>query len=126
MKAALTMARSSFSPLSHCMLRLVLACSTSVLLAVSPLSVSAQQAAPSAPTPEHAHRGEAGSAAAAEHSQHSHARADIERHRGMAAAHSAAAQCLAAGKSHDSCQKQLQIDCKGLALGKYCGMRHAH
>lgn len=51
---------------------------------------------------------------------------DIERHRAMAAAHEAAAQCLAAGKKHDDCGKQLQAACKGLAIGKYCGMRHEH
>lgn len=55
-----------------------------------------------------------------------HARADMERHRAMARAHEAAAQCLAAGRDHEQCQKQLQADCKGLALGKFCGMRHAH
>lgn len=55
-----------------------------------------------------------------------HTRADIERHRAMAKAHEAAAQCLASGAGHDACEKQLQADCKGLALGKHCGMRHAH
>ena len=50
----------------------------------------------------------------------------MERHRAMAKAHEAAAQCLAAGRDHEQCQKQLQADCKGLALGKFCGMRHAH
>lgn len=55
-----------------------------------------------------------------------HARADMERHRSMAKAHESAAQCLAAGRDHEQCQKQLQADCKGLALGKFCGMRHAH
>ncbi|EZP57615.1 hypothetical protein [Delftia sp. RIT313] len=55
-----------------------------------------------------------------------HARADMERHRAMAKAHEAAAQCLAAGRDHEQCQKQMQADCKGLALGKFCGMRHAH
>lgn len=53
-------------------------------------------------------------------------RADIERHRAMAAAHEAAAKCLESGKGHDQCQKDLQAACKNLAIGKYCGMRHAH
>jgi len=53
-------------------------------------------------------------------------KADIERHRAMAAAHEAAAKCLESGKGHDTCQKELQAACKNLALGKYCGMRHAH
>ncbi|MET1114217.1 MAG: hypothetical protein ABWY08_04570 [Comamonas sp.] len=53
-------------------------------------------------------------------------KADIERHQAMAAAHQAAAQCLASGKGHSVCQKELLQACKGLAIGKYCGMRHAH
>lgn len=52
--------------------------------------------------------------------------ADIERHRAMAAAHEAAAKCLESGKGHDQCQKDLAAACKGLAIGKFCGMRHAH
>jgi hypothetical protein len=51
---------------------------------------------------------------------------DIERHKQMAAAHGAAAQCLQAGRKPDDCAKELQTACKGLALGKFCGMRHAH
>ena len=51
---------------------------------------------------------------------------DIERHRAMAAAHTAAAQCLASGRQHDDCQKELQAACKGLAIGKSCGMKHVH
>jgi hypothetical protein len=51
---------------------------------------------------------------------------DIQRHRGMAAAHEAAARCLEAGKGEKVCVAELQAACKGLALGKYCGMRHAH
>lgn len=55
-----------------------------------------------------------------------HARKDLERHRAMAAAHEAAARCLESGKGEEACQKQLQESCKGLAIGKYCGMRHVH
>ncbi|MFM9880144.1 MAG: hypothetical protein ACKVOO_07030 [Burkholderiaceae bacterium] len=51
---------------------------------------------------------------------------DIARHKAMAAAHTAAAQCLQSGKAHDICNKELQAACKGLAVGKYCGMKHAH
>lgn len=51
---------------------------------------------------------------------------DIQRHRGMAAAHEGAAKCLEAGKGEKVCMEELQAACKGLALGKYCGMRHAH
>ena len=51
---------------------------------------------------------------------------DIARHRAMAAAHEGAAKCLEAGKSEDVCNKELQAACKGLAIGKFCGMKHAH
>jgi len=51
---------------------------------------------------------------------------DIERHRQMAAAHEQAARCLASGQKAEDCQKALQAACKGLAIGKYCGMRHEH
>ncbi|WP_372827822.1 hypothetical protein [Polaromonas sp.] len=60
--------------------------------------------------------------------QHSdkEAKEDIQRHRAMAAAHEAAARCLESGKKEDICMKDLQASCKGLAVGKYCGMKHAH
>ncbi len=51
---------------------------------------------------------------------------DIARHRAMAAAHEAAAKCLASGKGEAVCTKELQAACKGLAIGKFCGMKHAH
>ena len=51
---------------------------------------------------------------------------DIARHRAMAAAHEAAAKCLESGKSEDVCMKELQAACKGLAIGKFCGMKHEH
>jgi hypothetical protein len=51
---------------------------------------------------------------------------DIARHRAMAAAHEAAAKCLESGKKEDVCTKELQAACKGLAIGKYCGMKHEH
>lgn len=55
-----------------------------------------------------------------------HVKADIERHRAMAAAHEAAARCLASGRAESDCAKDLQAACKGLAIGKYCGMKHGH
>jgi hypothetical protein len=51
---------------------------------------------------------------------------DITRHRAMAAAHEATAKCLAAGKGEKVCVAELQAACKGLAIGKYCGMKHQH
>lgn len=53
-------------------------------------------------------------------------RKDVERHRQMAAAHEAAARCLESGQGEAQCQQVLQAACKGLAIGKYCGMRHEH
>ncbi len=67
----------------------------------------------------------AGLAQAQAHSD-KEAKQDTQRHRAMAAAHEAAAKCLESGKKHDVCQKELQSACKGLAIGKYCGMKHEH
>jgi len=53
-------------------------------------------------------------------------REDIARHRAMAAAHEAAAKCLESRKTEDVCNKELLAACKGLAIGKFCGMKHAH
>ena len=49
---------------------------------------------------------------------------DIAAHRTMAHAHENAAKCLEAGKPEKECHEQLQKDCKGTGIGKYCGMRH--
>lgn len=51
---------------------------------------------------------------------------DIARHRAMAAAHEAAAQCLESGKKDEICEKELLQACKGLAIGRFCGMKHEH
>jgi hypothetical protein len=51
---------------------------------------------------------------------------DAKRHRTMAAAHEAAAKCLEAGKGEKVCLEQLRKDCKGVGIGKYCGMKHQH
>jgi hypothetical protein len=55
-----------------------------------------------------------------------HVKQDIAAHRTIAAAHEAAAKCLESGKTEKACQEQLAKDCKNLAIGKYCGMRHRH
>jgi hypothetical protein len=65
------------------------------------------------------------SAVAAPHSD-KELKEDITRHRAMAAAHEGAAKCLESGKKPEMCEKELQAACKGLAVGKYCGMKHAH
>ena len=54
------------------------------------------------------------------------AKEDIARHRAIAAAHEAAAKCLESGKKEEVCHKELLVACKGIAIGKYCGMKHDH
>ena len=49
---------------------------------------------------------------------------DAKRHRALAAVHEGAAKCLEAGKGEKVCLEQLRKDCKGLGIGKYCGMKH--
>jgi hypothetical protein len=51
---------------------------------------------------------------------------EIAGHRAMAEAHSNAAACLESGKPEKQCEEQLQKDCKGLGIGKHCGMKHSH
>ena len=51
---------------------------------------------------------------------------DVARHRAIAAAHEDAAKCREAGKGEELCLKALQAACKGIAIGKYCGMKHEH
>jgi hypothetical protein len=55
-----------------------------------------------------------------------HRKEDISRHRTIAAAHEAAAQCLEAGRKESECHEALRKACQGVAVGKYCGMRHSH
>ena len=51
---------------------------------------------------------------------------DIVKHRAIAAAHEAAAKCRESGKKEDVCNQQLAAACKGITIGKFCGMKHAH
>jgi hypothetical protein len=53
-----------------------------------------------------------------------HTKEDIRRHRAIAAAHEAAAKCQESGKDEDYCNAELAKACKGIAYGKYCGMKH--
>ena len=55
-----------------------------------------------------------------------HVKKDVADHRAMADAHLNAAKCLEAGTPEKDCQAQLAKDCKGLGIGKYCGMKHKH
>ncbi|HEV2430915.1 MAG TPA: hypothetical protein VGT43_05330 [Burkholderiales bacterium] len=51
---------------------------------------------------------------------------DAKRHRALAAVHESAARCLESGKGEKACLEQLRKECKGLGIGKYCGMKHQH
>ena len=68
----------------------------------------------------------AGAACAADAHGDKEKKEDIARHRAMAAAHEAAAKCLEAGKKDEVCEQALRAACKGLAIGKFCGMKHQH
>jgi len=51
---------------------------------------------------------------------------DIMDHRTMADAHRKAADCLQAGKPEKECRAQLAKDCKGVGIGRSCGMKDKH
>ena|SRR5438046_8197379 len=53
-----------------------------------------------------------------------HTKEDVRRHRIIAAAHEAAAKCQESGKDEAICDADLAKACKGIAYGKYCGMKH--
>jgi len=55
-----------------------------------------------------------------------HRREDIAKHRQMARAHEDAARCLESGEKETVCAERLRAACTGIAVGRYCGMRHAH
>lgn len=81
------------------------AAALTVLLACA-LPAAAQQPAPKA---DDAHRKE-----------------DVTKHRAIAAAHEAAAKCLEQGQKESACHEALRKACQGIAVGRYCGMRHSH
>jgi hypothetical protein len=55
-----------------------------------------------------------------------HRRDDVVRHRTIAAAHEAAARCLERGEKESACHEALRKACQGIAVGRYCGMKHSH
>jgi hypothetical protein len=55
-----------------------------------------------------------------------HVQSAAADHRAMADAHLNAAKCLESGSPEKACHEQLGKDCKGLGIGKYCGMKHRH
>ncbi len=64
--------------------------------------------------------------ASAKKGEDAHKQTDIQAHKTIAQAHLDAAKCLEAGTAEKSCHDKLQKACQGLAIGKYCGMRHSH
>ena len=58
--------------------------------------------------------------------EQAHRSDDIGKHRAIAAAHESAARCLESGQKEASCHEALRKACQGLAVGKYCGMKHSH
>jgi hypothetical protein len=63
-------------------------------------------------------------AAAAAPELNQETRDDIAKHETIAAAHTEAAKCLRAGKPDAVCEGALLQACKGVAIGKFCGMKH--
>lgn len=53
-----------------------------------------------------------------------HTKDDVKRHRIIAAAHEAAARCQESGTAEEICNAELAKACRGIAYGKYCGMKH--
>jgi len=51
---------------------------------------------------------------------------DVMDHRTMAEAHRKAAECLESGKPEKECRAQLAKDCKGVGIGRHCGMKDRH
>jgi hypothetical protein len=64
--------------------------------------------------------------AQAKDSESEHKKETIAQHQAIAAAHYAAARCISKGKDEKVCHAELANACKGLALGKLCGMKHVH
>jgi hypothetical protein len=55
-----------------------------------------------------------------------HRQQDIAQHKVMALAHQEAAKCLESGQPEKQCHEALAKACKGIALGRFCGMKHSH
>jgi hypothetical protein len=96
------------------MSRHVLAVGMAALLAIGPTLVGARTSTP------------APAKAAPAKADDAHRRDDIAKHRQMARAHEEAARCLESGEKEGVCQEKLRAACAGIAVGRFCGMRHAH
>lgn len=88
---------------------------TSLLVAVALALAASAATATQTPAP-----------AAAQPQLSAHVLQDIQRHRAMSVAHDNAARCLESGRNKDECHARLRAECRGLAVGRYCGMRHQH
>lgn len=51
---------------------------------------------------------------------------EVAQHLAIAKAHEAAAKCKESGKDEEVCHSELAKACKGIAIGKFCGMKHTH
>jgi len=51
---------------------------------------------------------------------------DIAQHRRLAEVHELAAKCLEGGRSEKECHDLLARECKGVGIGRHCGLRHTH
>ncbi len=87
-----------------------------MVLLIAPVVAFAQATVPAAKN----------SATTASSKVDAHRNEDVARHRQMAKAHEEAARCLEAGTEEKQCHARLRDTCKGIAVGQYCGMRHAH
>ena len=95
------------------------ACAALLLSAWCTSPVHAQAAKPAPGAPADSRTRDAGAL-------DGHRRDDIARHRAIAAAHDAAARCLESGQKETTCQDALRKACEGIAVGRYCGMKHSH
>lgn len=93
-----------------------------LLLALAVASAPAHAQSTAAGSARPAQAGAAAPAAV----QDPHRRDDIVRHRAIAAAHETAARCLEGGQKESACHEALRKACEGIAVGRYCGMKHSH
>lgn len=55
-----------------------------------------------------------------------HRQEDVAKHRKLARAHDEAAKCLESGEKESVCHEKMRATCAGIAIGKFCGMKHSH
>ena len=94
------------------------------LLAIGPQRAALAQPATAKPAP--AAKAGAAKPAPGSPADDAHRRQDVAQHRQIASAHETAAKCLEQGRPEEDCHRELRQACQGIAIGKYCGMRHRH